>query len=855
MKNFTALLLLLTLTFCQAAFAKIQNEDVKSYSDIQRSVLSTTGNLASGSACIASPGSTTGLIVGQFIYDQTTSANIPAATTIAGLPGTCTAGQIQMSANAAGTATGDTITFGGQLSQLINSTKLYSPLLGESLESGITDGTIAGNATQLLNLSGALQTPTLVQFANQGSTPSTPVSGKSKVYIKSADNKLYILNSSGVETPVGSTTSPLTTKGDIWGFSSVDARLPVGSNGQEVVGDSTATLGVSYKTPSDTGVTANLLSGLNPGFEFGTGSWTASGGTLTQDSTAGNIGVGSFSGAWTPGASSQTLTSGSVTVKPGMYGQPGQASIRIKTSGTLHKFQVFDSTTSAVLSDSGTITGTGSYQQILLNNWAFPSAGDSLVVRVLSGDTTAMNVDDAYLGPQNGSSQVTQAQLVGGVVITGCASTFSTTATSMGALSTNSGCTYTTFGSALAPSTQVAGLKFASLGSGEYKLEYEGNIGTAITGQGAYFQFTDGTNNARETSYFVGNSSSFTASGISQSISYTSSQSNVTLQIFGKADATGTAFLRGSTANPGVIRVWKFPSQNQLVTTPNTTPQYWSGYVSACATTPTLTSASIADFNLPASCALTSLQSVNMAPSLGSTATSVNFTPNAIGDFLVVANTFGYNNTNTTLTRMYLTDGSNNVLSSEMGGGNSSTDQKPFAITGLLHVADLTQKTVKLRGTAGSGNVFNLGTDDNGRYVTWSIIDLSHGFNMPYAVNTVSDSNSTTQSRIEIAAIGGAANSDTACSSGTCTIWSQAGGSWLNSVAWAGAGLYTVNFASSMWSSPPVCTCSARDPSNGSLHCMPRFSTSTTSSISVYTQNPTGTGINSVFSIECKGQR
>src|SRR5438876_907377 len=128
MKRFLSYLLpLLMIAQTTTAFAggKIQNEDVKSLTDITAAVLSTTGNLTSGNACISSPGSTTGLAVGLFIYDTTSSTKISSGTTIAGLPGTCSAGQIQMSANATASATGDTITFGGQMSQLINDSKVY----------------------------------------------------------------------------------------------------------------------------------------------------------------------------------------------------------------------------------------------------------------------------------------------------------------------------------------------------------------------------------------------------------------------------------------------------------------------------------------------------------------------------------------------------------------------------------------------------------------------------------------------------------------------------------------------------------------------------------------------------------
>lgn len=53
----------------------------------------------------------------------------------------------------------------------------------------------------------------------------------------------------------GGSSSPLTTKGDVWGYSTVDARIPVGTNGQMLTAASGQALGVQYTTP--------------PGFEIG----------------------------------------------------------------------------------------------------------------------------------------------------------------------------------------------------------------------------------------------------------------------------------------------------------------------------------------------------------------------------------------------------------------------------------------------------------------------------------------------------------------------------------------------------------------------------------------------------------
>jgi parallel beta-helix repeat protein len=52
--------------------------------------------------------------------------------------------------------------------------------------------------------------------------------------------------------PGGASSSPLTTKGDLFGFSTVDARLPVGTDDLVLTADSAETLGVKWATASRT---------------------------------------------------------------------------------------------------------------------------------------------------------------------------------------------------------------------------------------------------------------------------------------------------------------------------------------------------------------------------------------------------------------------------------------------------------------------------------------------------------------------------------------------------------------------------------------------------------------------------
>ena len=62
------------------------------------------------------------------------------------------------------------------------------------------------------------------------------------------------------------TNPPLTTKGDLYGFSTVPARVAVGTNGQVLTADSTATNGVAWATAASGGMTSiasGSLSGAN----------------------------------------------------------------------------------------------------------------------------------------------------------------------------------------------------------------------------------------------------------------------------------------------------------------------------------------------------------------------------------------------------------------------------------------------------------------------------------------------------------------------------------------------------------------------------------------------------------------
>jgi hypothetical protein len=69
---------------------------------------------------------------------------------------------------------------------------------------------------------------------------------------------IYLVASGTESTGGGSgsgtgVSSPLTTKGDIWVYSTLDSRLPVGSDGQVLTADSTVVSGLRWETPAGGG--------------------------------------------------------------------------------------------------------------------------------------------------------------------------------------------------------------------------------------------------------------------------------------------------------------------------------------------------------------------------------------------------------------------------------------------------------------------------------------------------------------------------------------------------------------------------------------------------------------------------
>jgi hypothetical protein len=90
---------------------------------------------------------------------------------------------------------------------------------------------------------------------------TSPQEGQTS-YLKDTDVIQVYSGSAWVTKSGGS--SPLTTKGDLYTYSTTDARLPVGTNGHTLVADSAEATGLKWQAPASSGGMTVLASGSMP---------------------------------------------------------------------------------------------------------------------------------------------------------------------------------------------------------------------------------------------------------------------------------------------------------------------------------------------------------------------------------------------------------------------------------------------------------------------------------------------------------------------------------------------------------------------------------------------------------------
>lgn len=306
----------------------------------------------------------------------------------------------------------------------------------------------------------------------------------------------------------------------------------------------------------------------NPDCAKGVASITASGGSLAKGTTT-PLNEDSGSECTIDASSSgQTYTWAFNTFGQNLKGQNCEVRFTYEGDASLYKAYVKNGSTQ-ITSDL-TLTYPTYTQTASIN---FPcgdlSASNTFVIESTSASAAAISVGKVYAGLATNLSNVAQATLYGAINYSGATNCiWTTTSTSMANFSADTDCnTPTVKGNASAPGTKIPGITFSSLPPGEYLVRVEAAFGVATSNETIFARLSDGTNSTQAVQVAKADSTTGSVTnGYQGNFTYTTPQSNITIQLQG-ATTTGTMYVLANSTAPDsgfTITVYRFPTQSEI---------------------------------------------------------------------------------------------------------------------------------------------------------------------------------------------------------------------------------------------------------------------------------------------------
>lgn len=592
----------------------------------------------------------------------------------------------------------------------------------------------------------------------------------------------------------------------------------------------------------------NMLQDSNADFEQGTTSWTASGGSFAMD-TSSNLFHDQNSAAFDASASSQTLSSANITVTssnaPGLKGGAGWASCYIKTAATDYKLQVYDGTN--VIGER-TIPAQSQFQEFGVG-FPIPTSG-TIRLRVISAsDAAAIYLDDCFMG-EHKLAQVSQASWYGAIEYPAAASCLWSMTSPEADISANGSCaTPVTYGNALAPSTKIPGIRFASLPKGFYRFVVKATTRTLINANAndsIVIMMSDGTNHfGRNVQHVRGLNSTEGQGGhlFEMEKEYTTELGDTTFRLRARTGGgSAPAEINNTlTTYNQVFRidVYRFPTAADAAFRVDNASAHWTGYSSGSWST---TSTSYADPGTAAH-TLTELKNRNFGTVSGtSNLPQITFTPPRVGRYWVCANTFIQATANSLYGSARLYDGTSTIAETGVRvGTNAASAEVTLPLCGLYDATSIASTTLKVQiKTSNGANSIGVYNGNQRGAVEWTLVLLDTPSAAPVFPGNVT-SNTTGSERIERASITG----------GNPPSIARQSGSWLTYSSRPGAGDYI--FTMSGFSATPSCTCTMTASSSLGA-CKVAIASST--SFEVNLSNNTGSGTSDGdFHIICMGPK
>jgi len=545
----------------------------------------------------------------------------------------------------------------------------------------------------------------------------------------------------------------------------------------------------------------------NPGFEMKIAGWTASAGSMSHSTAI--YGYGKGSGQIDASATGQTFTSKAVTIPSGMHGKNIVFGCMIKkeVSGTsTYLIGLFDGTTESSLTSITSSTSTFATTTV---NTVAPSSG-TLAIRIKSqADEPQINVDNCFISDASfvNVSQVNQATYVGSIKWAGTSScSWSTSSASFANFAADADCpTATVDGLVTAPGTKIPAAVITNAQPGVYVFVAQGQLINSGSAGVCNIRFSDGTSNFGSGTLYGSASQNMTPLGLEGPVTYTTTQSSLTVNIQGRAEA-GTCNLAADVSGREVsIAVYRYPLTSEIAIRPESMLQFgFLKYAGTANCTWIFSGASFANLALDADCPTPTVSGSGVAPGTKIPAMVVNNVP--AGKYLVMvqgANIMG-------------------------GGGDSCSMQIHDGTTGkgytaVYNTTNQTLAPISLMGvfeysTAQSTLTFNVqGRKDAGagtcalandavRNLEISIIPISQSINVPLLVGSVTSGN-VAALRIEAAELNCDASS---------AITSQTSSVFVATIGNRSSTSCAITFTAGTWSSAPYCTFSTKAAANSS---------------------------------------
>lgn len=521
---------------------------------------------------------------------------------------------------------------------------------------------------------------------------------------------------------------------------------------------------------------------INGGFENGTSNWSASGGTLSANTTLSNVRSGLRSGSWDATAASQTLTSSANTMSAGS----NQVSCWFKTTATDYTFGVYDG--SNVIVSQG-IPATSDFQKITLN-YAMSAAGQ-LRARITSASNAAvLYVDDCFAGEADNAGNGNFA--TDAIALSSMSTDAFGTTSGLSAYYERSGDRIIVWGHFTAGTTAAS--TAALILPNNLQIDY-GKISTATNNQPVGYIINEKTG-----------ANSAISSGDLNPILFADGSDTTRLFVAYQVGSAQIQKVNGSTLfASGHVIAFKYdiPVKGwaaQSMFDANVAPAYWSGYHSSDCTWSS-TSTTYADVSAgDASCTFTEVVNNNFGTVSSYTISSNNapgivFSPTRSGVYEVCADVSGFGPATAILRQGYrLTDGTNTIGQVEFQTETTAQVTETHKVCGYVNASSLSSKTYRLHILTGSGTI-SLGAPSGSSLsaVYWTIKQLSAVATAPLLTGNVT-SNSSGSLRVEHAFV-----------TASTAVVSRSSSNWL-SVSRSSAGIYTLTFTTGTWSSAPVCT-------------------------------------------------